>query len=108
MSSVLLSQFQKKNCVVTTCVVPNLDGSMRVPFAIVDGDTLDVVADGVGKEVVLISPSLVVFLRRSFQRNLSHICSRRRHLSLNNILCVVSKVCVFFRFVSFVDEYFPL
>jgi len=36
---------------------------MGVPFAVVDGDTLDVVADGVGEKVVLIPPPLVVFLR---------------------------------------------
>lgn len=65
----------KVNDFLTACIVPNLDCSMRVPFAVVDGDTLDVVADGVGYEVVLAPPPLVVFLRRSLQRNLLHICS---------------------------------
>ena len=67
----------------TPGVVPAPDRTMGVMFALVNGDILDVVADGVREDMVLALPPLVVFLRCSFQRNLRHVCSWRRHFSLS-------------------------
>lgn len=60
------------NCLIykerytSECVVPNLDASLSVPFAIVNSNTLDVVADSVREEIVLVPVPLEVFLHRSF------------------------------------------
>lgn len=63
----------------TKSVLPALDGAVRVPITVVEGDTMDEVADGVRDEMVLATPPFVVFLRRSLQRNVRHVCSRHRH-----------------------------
>ena len=67
----------------TICVVPTPDRPVRVMFAFVNNDILDVVANGVSEDMVLALPALVVFLRRSFQRNLRHVRSRCRHFFLS-------------------------
>lgn len=51
-------------------IVPGLDGTVGVPDAFVDVDTLDVMADGIREEVVF--APLVVILSRPFKRNLCH------------------------------------
>ena len=59
-------QTELKGISNTACVVPSLDGPVRVPFAVVNDDILDVVAYGFREGMVLAPPLLVVFLHRPF------------------------------------------